>query len=399
MYISKEDNMRSKRFDLKSVCTYLFLVQLLIRFGFHNSYIVLPELAVTCSTLVSGILYLVVLWNERDPLGEFCTHIPYLLIGLISYLVTGASVILILILAMLVLKDADKEKVLKWYIVVRLLTILLITIASLVGVIPNQSIDVLKSGTYTITLHAYGHNHPNQFALVTGSVLIAFICVAKRQYIQWKMAVIGVAAAGLFYLSRSRSMIVVIGFVFLCKILLEFQKPRRFILNIWQKCSWLSHAFLVLLGIVCPFMMDYASGFLQKCLFRLDALFSMRLSLAAAVIRNYPLNPFGNVFDFSELEKIYGEYVIDNGYVNFLYNFGSITFLIFLYLSYCTMRKMLACDQAIYAVCVIAMLLWGVFENMLTLPIVNFTVLFYGMGVGNLSAAFTRFGKRRKNRL
>lgn len=394
----KGRNRKLERYDWKLLFTGLFLVQLLIRFGFHNSYIVLPDLAVTCSTLLSGILYLAVLWEEKDPFGELCMHIPYLLIGLASYLITGTSAILVLILAMLVLKNVDQEMALKWYIVIRILTILLIVAASLTGVIPNQSMDVLKSGVYTITLHAYGYNHPNQFALATGSVLIACICAVKPQSIQWKMAALGAAAAGLYFLNRSRSMILVIGFVFLCKILLEFQKPRKIILHIWQKVSWLPHVCLVFLGMICPFLMDYVTGFQQKCLFRLDALFSMRFSFAAAVIRAYPLNPFGNVFDFSALEKMYGKYAVDNGYVNFLYNFGSVVFILFLYLSYCTVRKMLARGQAIYAVAVIAMLLWGVFENIITLPTVNFTILFYGMGVGNLASLAAGLWKRRKHR-
>lgn len=398
MRISKGNHMRTRRFDQKSFCMYLFLVLLLVRFGFHNSYIVLSDVAVTCSTLLSGVLYIAVILKKRDPFGDFCRHIPFLLIGLISYLITGASAFLILLLAILILEDMDKAEVMKYYIVIRLLTILLIVAASLLGIIPNESMDVLKSGRYTFTLQAYGYIHPNQFAQAAGAVLIACICMVDRQYIYLKMAVLAAVTGLLFYLTRSRSLILIVGFVFLCKIVLESRKLRRIVLSFLEKCSWLPHAVVVFMGIICPFLMNYSSGILQKGLCILDSLFSGRYTFAAAVMRYYPLNLFGNVFDFSYLSEVYGTYAVDNGYINLLYSFGIIAFLCFLYLSYRTMKKMLVYNDIFYAVCIFALLLWGLFENMLTLPTINFAVLFYGIGVGNIPDVFAKTGKRRKRR-
>ena len=399
----KSRKLGQRRWEQESFFSCAFLVLLLIRFAFHNSYIELPDIAVTCSTLLSGILYLLVLVRKRDPLGEFFVHIPYLLVGALSYLVTGASAFLIVILAVLVLKDMEKETILKYYIVIRFLTISLILVAAFTGAIPNANMVVHKSGVYVPSLLACGYSHPNQFAQSAGAFLIACICIANRKYIVWKLAGIAALSAGVYYVTRSRSMILIVAFMLVCKILLEFKKPEKMIRDIWSKCVWLPYALVVLLGIGGPFLMNrfflaQSSGILQRFLYQLDYIFSGRYTFAAAVMRTYPLHPFGNVFDFSALESMFGGYAVDNGYVNFLYNFGIVPFLVFLYLSYSTVKRMLEQDQMVYALCAAAMLLWGLFENMLTLPTIDFALLFYGMGTGRIADWLTRIERRRKRK-
>ncbi|GHN53129.1 hypothetical protein ME802_09020 [Lactobacillus delbrueckii] len=76
---------------------------------------------------------------------------------------------------------------------------------------------------------------------------------------------------------------------------------------------------------------------------------------------------------------MYGYSVVDSGYVNLLFDFGILGFVIFIVLYILTIRRLIREQEYIYLAVLIAVFMWGFTENIFRSFGMNFTVLFWGM--------------------
>lgn len=78
---------------------------------------------------------------------------------------------------------------------------------------------------------------------------------------------------------------------------------------------------------------------------------------------------------------MYGYSVVDSGYVNLLFDFGILGFVIFIVLYILTIRRLIREQEYIYLAVLIAVFMWGFrfTENIFRSFSMNFTVLFWGM--------------------
>ena len=162
---------------------------------------------------------------------------------------------------------------------------------------------------------------------------------------------------------------------------MKSNKRRKSLCNIISRYRWLIMTFILFIAVVCPVLMTKLSEKPLMMLYALNAILGSRFSFASAVINNYDLNLFGNVFDFSYLSHLYGTYAVDNGYINILYNFGIIAFACFVIFSMNAVKNLIQNEYEIYGIFIIIVCVWGLMENILFVPSVNIPVLFIGVGI------------------
>ena len=160
-----------------------------------------------------------------------------------------------------------------------------------------------------------------------------------------------------------------------------------------KRNTWLITIMILLFAVVFPFLMDKLSGRMQEILWNINGALGSRFSFASAVMNHYDLNLFGNVFDFSYLEYLYGNYVVDNGYVNLLYNFGIIAFVFYVFFSVKSIQFLCKKNNGKLAFLLILLNLWGTVENILFVPSVNVAVFFLGCWLND-----NIFNKNRGNK-
>ena len=95
----------------------------------------------------------------------------------------------------------------------------------------------------------------------------------------------------------------------------------------------------------------------------------------------YDLSLFGNTFDFSILEAVFGTYAVDNSFIYVLYGFGIIAMICWIVFSVRAIRILAESDKSIYAILILVLNLWGCIENILFLPNINIGIFLIGAGL------------------
>ena len=135
---------------------------------------------------------------------------------------------------------------------------------------------------------------------------------------------------------------------------------------------------ILLIALVIPYFFRSSTGLLRTILYELDRLFSSRITFAAAVLGNYKVTLFGGTTDFSLLHNLYGAYAVDNGYINLLYSYGIIFFVIYIIMIVFIMKKLIENQYYMISYAILIISFWGIYENILYLPTINIALLLIG---------------------
>lgn len=358
----------------------IFIVLFLVSYIFSYTKISFPP--ILQSLLTAGCLgvFVYYLIENKYSIKVLFIYFFILLLGLASYAITGMSIFLLILLSMIMFNLNDVEIIAKTLLTMRIIALLILIIGCLVGFISNEKVNVYKSGTY-IEKFTMGFNHPNQLGQAFGIIILLFICITSEKKGIASKIVSGVSIWVAYIISGSRSMVVICAIYWIFSILISGVKKKNVMSNIVLKSRWIIMALILSLGIGMPMLMTRLTGQALKFLYAFNGLLSSRLSYSAAVMNYYKITLFGNIFDFSYLGTLYGDYAIDNGYIFILYGFGVIAFIIFVFFSMNAVKCLSKNGKFMYALLITVLCLWGCIENILFIPTINIGILYLGVGI------------------
>ena len=163
--------------------------------------------------LAMALLFLVIhIGINMKELANNWIRIALFLSAGISYLMTGETVFSLLLIT--VSTTPDREYV--YYFKIMVTTQIILTVISIVlavcGIIPNICIE-RDRGWGLEQRYALGFGHPNNFANQTFSILLLLICINKDKFTYKKLIVAILIICGNFYLTRSRTVLILSVFI------------------------------------------------------------------------------------------------------------------------------------------------------------------------------------------
>lgn len=350
-------------------------------FGVQTSLINTPlELRGRVSSiyfLVELIFFFFCLIQIKVSLKKLISIIFLMSYGIFTYIYLKETIMFLIIMATIIASFMDWSSLLKYIYIIRLIGLITVISLSLTGLIDKYSIFVSK-GTKGKIVHGYGlgYTHPNKLAFAVGTLIFIWVLYKNCEIHKTNLVGMGCLIGLFFEITQSRSLLFIglflIGYLYLSithkKIVVLFNKIGIFIMPL---CAIFS------LGI--PYAFSRASGHLLIILSSLNDLLSGRFTHSANIFSNTPIPLLGGVFNLSDYQSPFLYTTIDNGYQNFLYEFGIVGLIFFLIMYYLSAKKFLKYQTNNCIIIIVCFALWGVSENILRSPIFILTPVLWSI--------------------
>lgn len=371
----------NQRQYISQLCLYVFFTIVSLQYAFLNTEF---EFTGMVSTFCAGLAitaFIACFVMRQYSLPTFIKIVALLAISLINYATTHETVFTIEILAAILFSLVDAKHLFQYIFYERVILLLLIVICSVVGILPFNAVEVFKGGMNSkiVLGYAFGFNHPNQFASAICFLILIYICYKNDQINVKNIFCIAVIMLCSYFFSKSRTLLVTTTFILLMVIMLQYRSTSNIFKRLLKILAPWSLPTFVVASIVFPLSMTTATGRLKTYLWAFNDLIGSRFSHSARVFSTYKIPLFGGINHFDELQRLYGYSVVDSGYINLLFDFGILGFVIFIVLYILTIRRLIREQEYIYLAVLIAVFMWGFTENIFRSFGMNFTVLFWGM--------------------
>lgn len=362
----------------KKIFAYCFLTVVSLQYAFINTG---WEISGLISTLFTGgavALFLVWMFLQKYSIKSFTVRITFLLIAVLTYIATGETVFLIMLMTAMIFTSVDYKKAFRYLLNIRVLLLLVVIFASLVGILNINAISIVKGGTTSAVVgYGLGYNHPNQLGCTVCVLLLMYACYKNEKIKYRNIALIGVIELIAYIVTKNRTGAFISALLVIALLLYKNKVASKRFINILEKSGKWIMPLCALLALGLPLMMASVSGRAKVVLYAINGIIGSRFTHSARVFENYSVPLFGGVIDFDKLQTLYQYSIVDNGYLRFIYNFGIVGFAVFMVLYFLTVRKLIRKKEYIYIIAIILMSLMGITENVLRSFALNFTVAFW----------------------
>ena len=362
----------------KKIFAYCFLTVVSLQYAFINTG---WEISGLISTLFTGgavALFLVWMFLQKYSIKSFTVRITFLLIAVLTYIATGETVFLIMLMTAMIFTSVDYKKAFRYLLNIRVLLLLVVIFASLVGILNINAISIVKGGTTSAVVgYGLGYNHPNQLGCTVCVLLLMYACYKNEKIKYRNIALIGVIELIAYIVTKNRTGAFISALLVIALLLYKNKVASKRFINILEKSGKWIMPLCALLALGLPLMMASVSGRAKVVLYAINGIIGSRFTHSARVFENYSVPLFGGVIDFDKLQTLYQYSIVDNGYLRLIYNFGIVGFAVFMVLYFLTVRKLIRKKEYIYIIAIIMMSLMGITENVLRSFALNFTVAFW----------------------
>lgn len=368
------------KITIQNFLAYIYLSLFILCFSFYNTNFQYMDELQHGIAIVTILFFLINMYFTKCTIKEISCYGIVGILALISYFRTGFTLGLIVVLGAFILKDLKLNEIFGVFLIVRVTFITILISLAILNIINNEAITIPKSGTRFVTRYGFGYTHPNQLAESIGMVLIVamILCFQNKKYILEKATFFGVMDVLLYILTSSRTAILCISAFLALEVLSQFPKSFEKMKKVLKKGYLKLITIILLIALVVPYFFRSSTGLFRAILYELDRLFSSRITFAAAVLGNYKVTLFGGTTDFSLLHNLYGAYAVDNGYINLLYSYGIIFFVIYIIMTIFIIKKLIDNQYYMISYAILIILFWGIYENILYLPTINIALLLIG---------------------
>ncbi len=373
------ENENELGFKLKPKHTSLcFFILIEIMYGF--AFTPLDITGIFHDVLLYSALFMAVVtlflrrkWTSSQLLKITIT----LLIGVLVYLLAHETLFLVMIMAAILAGNLGYQKVFKTIFCVRVPMLFVILIGTLMGAFPVGLVMVTKGAYGSEAAYGLGYIHPNCLGQEIYFICSLYICFRNTRIRRSELFAILVIDFFAYYITKSKTACILIAILVLFSwFYRSIAKHIEMNKNMIIRTTRLLCLLLPVLSIGGSFVYTKATGKLQYVLYHLNSLLNGRLSNGSIMYERFPLKLFGMQIDLSSLSRFYSYFIVDNGYIFALFNFGIIpfTFLIFMYLH--SLHKLMDKGMYIYAANLVLFLMCVVSENVMRAMFVNFSILF-----------------------
>lgn len=293
--------------------------------------------------------------NELKNLGII------LLIGIVNFIVGKETTILFTAIAIATLKNIDIKKILKIMFYTRVIAFIIVIISSLLGIIPNNTIEFYREGIGFVKRMTFGYSHPNltQASFVLIAVLYVYNYYEKIDL--KRVVVLELLNYLIYYFTVSRS-----GF-FILSIFLVYVYLMKRIKRVNKNSKRLLNATLFF-SILFSFIVASLYG-KNTIVNKMDTILTGRITYMSETIKNYQI-PFFSTNKYNNI-------LFDNGYFDLIYNGGLLAFAWYMYNQVKT-NKILAKNNLEKEIMVtLFLLIYCITESYYASIIMNISLVFF----------------------
>ena len=267
------------------------------------------------SYAIGILLTFIKIFNVRYRKKELKNIGIILFIGIINFIVGKETTILFTAIAIATLKDIDIRKILKIMFFTRVIAFIIVIISSLLGIIPNNTIEFYREGIGFVKRMTFGYSHPNltQASFVLIAVLYVYNYYEKIDL--KRVVVLELLNYLIYYFTVSRS-----GF-FILSIFLVYVYLMKRIKRVNKNSKRLLNATLFF-SILFSFIVASLYG-KNTIVNKMDTILTGRITYMSETIKNYQI-PFFSTNKYNNI-------LFDNGYFDLIYNGGLLAFAWYMY--------------------------------------------------------------------
>lgn len=288
------------------------------------------------------------------------------LVPIISFYFNHELPLLMLMAALVLLKDVKIDDVVKKMGMLWITVIVGAAILTLVGIIPfrtypDEDLRIWYFG---------GHNTFHE--AVTLAIMYYYVIRRKGN---WYTAIIfGVITLWLYGQTTSDGGMLVAMLVIAGMTLWHYTKAKDVL---WKVFSW-----LMCLGCVAITVFSFVIGIMYKAGDKMsemwDKLFTNRVHIMRYVLDAYPITPFGH-----KLEGRLDYELLDNAYFDILMEFGVVTLILFVVMYVLVIRRFYVRKEYDRIIICCALFAYAVVEQLFRHCFLNFTLLYFAYIIWN----------------
>lgn len=283
------------------------------------------------------------------------------MIGIVNFIVGKETTILFTAIAIATLKDIDIKKILKIMFFTRVIAFIIVIISSLLGIIPNNTIEFYRESIGFVKRMTFGYSHPNltQASFVLIAVLYVYNYYEKIDL--KRVVVLELLNYLIYYFTVSRS-----GF-FILSIFLVYVYLMKRIKRVNKNSKRLLNATLFF-SILFSFIVASLYG-KNTIVNKMDTILTGRITYMSETIKNYQI-PFFSTNKYNNI-------LFDNGYFDLIYNGGLLAFAWYMYNQVKT-NKILAKNNLEKEIMVtLFLLIYCITESYYASIIMNISLVFF----------------------
>lgn len=336
-----------KKIDFAKILVLISILSISINFILYNCLdeFVLYKNIIRFIALSLSILSIVI--NKKIKLSfKIIIIVAYLFLGTIIDSDLHINCLFLLLISYSIAINFNKNEIIKYLLIISIITLLVYVFLLLLGVITNTRIEYL--GRIRNTL---GFQHPNDFSIICYSIVSLFILTTKNNN-KLKSLISLVFVLFIYNLTNSRSLLYTsLFFLFLVNVLniKTIKKVIEKILN-----NTLITKLILLYFFVSPFIIAKLCVYIPK----IDELLSFRGTLLNRYI--IAQKSYSYIFGFSKINEI----IVDNSFMLAFFSFGILVY----FLLYKMIEKSIMMEDILTKIFIISMLLFGTMESILFRP-------------------------------
>lgn len=360
---------------------FLYMIEATAVANFNDS---LLHDVVQVAALIAALFCLVL---RKDSFKNLMKIFLFNLVGILCFISSGNTGLFMTMLAVTLFPDTNIDNVLKFVFKEEVFLFCVVIILSMIGIIPNCSIEVAK-GTYSVIGMGLGFSHPNMLAAQASSIILLYLCTRKSLYNHHLCIAVGMIGV-IFIISQSRTALILM--LFACFVL-SLRKNKR-----WQKFVYniLPYTYIIIIISIALFLFLFAKfGASNRWVHLInDSLFNGRIGLAYTSLITYPSSLFGKSIDMSIWNE-WQYFALDNGQIMIWLQYGIMGFVSYFFVIQKVLMYIKRRKKFTFAVAAIVLLGWSMYEGTMYFLGKNFIYL-----LGAISLKNSIFEKRRVDKV
>ena len=294
-------------------------------------------------------------------------------IGLLCYISTRFTGLLLTFLAITLIPRNSIDKVFRIIFIEELFLTICIILLSLIGIIPNQVVEINKS-LYTVNAYTFGFSHPNILTAQATTMVFLYLCI-NRNNIQFKTILISLLSTlVIYYFSRGRTAFLLSLLVIILICIDKTGKINSIKSSIFKYIPYLNIVIILTIFICIVLFALFGKNATIVNLIN-DLVFNGRIGLAWLNFKAYSMSLFGVNLDPSVWPE-WQYHSLDNGHMMIFLQYGVIGFITYFYTVQRALNNIAKRKDMVMCILISVLLIWLIYEGTMSYVGKNFTLLF-----------------------
>lgn len=345
---------------------YIFIGSIYFMYGFEFTTLQLPEILHDLLLLLSLVALALYCFKNIKNYNNLSLRIVFLIFTILYYIKTKETVFSLVLITIALCNINNFNLIFKYIFIIRFFVLLFNILLVVTDIIP-QSIIYAERGTRYALCYQHPNNLANELFFLQTLFYISFNNMNKKN----KNIIYLIVSCLSFFITETRT-ILILNIMFL--ILMNF---RHLLKKTIYKISPFIPLLCMSISIGSSYLLHiFRDGTLVYSVITFfDKFLSNRFLLGSFCFDDLSISLLGGNLNRDILAANHLYSVIDNAYVNLLFNFGILSCILFLIIYWFTIKKFISYDKYKYIVIIMMFLFLGISENILRTLAINYTFL------------------------